>query len=299
LRCATSHAWSHREDLLVGLSVGAPPDELNADGQAWGLTTFSPRALRRGGYAPFIAMLRAALRHAGGLRIDHVLGLNRLWLVPRGAAPTQGAYLRYPLDDLLGLVALESWRHRAVMIGEDLGTVPAGFRERMDAAGLLGLRVLWFEREHGLYTDPSRWSARAVATTSTHDVATVRGWWLGRDLDWQARLGRRVDGAQRAQERRALWAAFGHAGVAGGAQPADDDPAPVLDAAVRHVARARSELAVVPLEDLVGEAEQPNLPGTLDEHPNWRRRHGAPTPELLAQPAVAARLDSLRRARPR
>ena len=297
-----SQAWSHREDLLVGLSVGAPPDELNADGQSWGLTSFSPRALRAHGYAPFIAMLRAALRHAGGLRIDHVLGLNRLWLVPHGARPAEGAYLRYPLDDLLGLVTLESWRHRALMIGEDLGTVPAGFRERLDADGLFGLRVLWFEREHGLYVDPGRWPAHAVATTTTHDLPTVRGWWSGRDLDWQARLGRPervVSGQrhQREQERRALWAAFGHAGVASGPPPDDGDA--VVDAAVKHVARARSELAVVPLEDLAGELEQPNLPGTIDEHPNWRRRYAAPAEELLAAPATAARVDSLRRARPR
>jgi 4-alpha-glucanotransferase len=294
-----SHAWSHPEDLLVGLSVGAPPDELNAAGQSWGLTSFSPRALRRHGYGPFIAMLRATLRHAGGLRVDHVLGLNRLWLVPRGASPTEGAYLRYPLDDLLGLVALESWRHHALVIGEDLGTVPAGFRERMDAAGLLGLRVLWFERAHGLYTDPWSWPERAVATTSTHDLPTVRGWWLGRDLDRQARLDRDADvqREQRARERRALWAAFEHAAVASGPPP--EDAGLVVDAAVRHVARARSQLAVVPLEDVAGELEQPNVPGTTDEHPNWRRRYAAPAPELLDAPAAGARLASLRRARPR
>lgn len=294
-----SHAWSHPEDLLVGLSVGAPPDELNADGQSWGLTSFSPRALRRHGYGPFIAMLRAALRHAGGLRIDHVLGLNRLWLVPRGASPTEGAYLRYPLEDLLGLVALESWRHRAVMIGEDLGTVPAGFRDRMGAAGLLGLRVLWFERDHGLYTDPWSWSERAVATTSTHDLPTVRGWWLGHDLDWQARLGRDVAASreQRGRERRALWAAFEHAAVASGPPPADAQA--VVDAAVCHVARARSQLAMVPLEDVAGELEQPNVPGTTDQHPNWRRRYAAPAPELLEAPAASARLATLRKARPR
>jgi 4-alpha-glucanotransferase len=296
-----SHAWSRPEDLLVGLSVGAPPDELNLAGQSWGLTSFSPRALRQHGYAPFLAMLRAALRHAGGVRIDHVLGLNRLWLVPQGAAPTEGAYLRYPLDDLLALTVLESHRHRALLIGEDLGTVPPGFRERLDAAGLLGLRVLWFERAHGLYTDPTTWTHAAAATTSTHDLPTVRGWWSGRDLDWQEQLGLAgpAPREQRRQERRALWAAFEYAGVAPAGVPAEDDATAAVDAAVRHVARAASQLALVPLEDLAGQVEQPNLPGTLDEHPNWRRRYAAPTDELLAQPAAAARVDTLRRARPR
>ena len=296
-----SHAWSHPEDLLVGLSVGAPPDELNLAGQSWGLTSFSPRALRKHGYAPFIAMLRAALRHAGGLRIDHVLGLNRLWLVPRGARPTEGAYLSYPLDDLLALCALESHRHRALLIGEDLGTVPPGLREQLEATGLLGLRVLWFERDHGLYTDPTTWTQAAVATTSTHDVPTVQGWWSGRDLAWRERLGlgHPAQREQRRQERRALWSAFEHAGVAAGAVPADDDAAPAGDAAVQHVARARSQLALVPLEDLAGQAEQPNLPGTVDEHPNWRRRYAAPAAELLTQAPAAARVATLRRARPR
>ena len=142
-----SHAWSRPHDLLLGLSVGAPPDLFNTRGQDWGLTAFSPQALLATGFEPFIATLRAAMRAAGGVRIDHAMGLTRLWLVPRGASPAEGAYLSYPLDDLLRLIALESHRHRAIVIGEDLGTVEPEFRERMADAGIAGMDVLWFQRE--------------------------------------------------------------------------------------------------------------------------------------------------------
>lgn len=280
---AGSHAWSRRHDFLVGLSVGAPPDNINLQGQSWGLTTFSPRALTQHGFAPFLEMLRSALRHAGGMRIDHVLGLNRLWLVPEGARATEGAYLKYPLRDLLRLIALESVRNRALIIGEDLGTVPEGFQDTLADAGLLGMRVLWFEREHGLFRDPSRWSADAVATTSTHDLPPVALWWKQQEVD----------------DRRALWAAFRHAGLVQGEPPAAEHPAPAVDAALRFVARTPSDLAMIPAEDLVGTDGQPNLPGTIDEHPNWRRRLPQTVDAMFETPDVAARLESLRTERGR
>jgi 4-alpha-glucanotransferase len=293
-----SHAWSRQHDVLVGASVGAPPDDLNARGQNWGLTTFSPRALAQHDYAPFRDMLRATLRHAGGLRIDHVLGLNRLWLIPEGAEPTQGVYLRYPLEPLLAVIASESRAARAVIVGEDLGTVPDGFRERLAQVGLMGLRVLGFEREYGLYVEPSRWPAHAVATTSTHDIATVAGWWQAHDLEWRERLQVPAESReQRATDRRALWNAFVHAGVASG--PVPEEAAAAVDAAVRFVARTPAPLAVIPLEDLAGAVEQPNLPGTIDEHPNWRRRLALPVERVLSEPAASARLAALREERPR
>ncbi|MEX1034028.1 MAG: 4-alpha-glucanotransferase, partial [Cellvibrionaceae bacterium] len=177
-----SHAWSRQEDMLTGLTIGAPPDMLNHQGQDWGLTSFSPRALTAHGYAPMREMLRASLRHAGGLRIDHILGLRRLWLIPEGAAAHEGAYLHFPQNDLLSLVALESWRHQAIIVGEDLGTIPGNFREQLATTGLLGMGVLWFEKDNGLFIDPSRWRSNAQATTTTHDLPTVAGWWQGRDL---------------------------------------------------------------------------------------------------------------------
>lgn len=297
-----SHAWSRQRELLRGLSVGAPPDELAGLGQNWGLTAFSPRALREEGYAPFLEVLRANLRDVGGLRIDHAFGLQRLWIVPEGASPSDGAYLYYPLQDLLRLVALESWRARAVIVGEDLGTVPEGFREAIDRVGMLGMRVLWFEREYGYFVEPARWPAHAMATTTTHDLPTTAGWWAGRDIDWRVRL-RHLPAetdeeqlrAQRGADRQALWDAFVYADVAAGEPPAD--AAPVVDAALRFIGRTPCALAMVPIEDVVGLEEQPNLPGTLDEHPNWRRRLPAPTAELFADAAAQRRLAALRAAR--
>ncbi|KVL15315.1 4-alpha-glucanotransferase [Burkholderia cepacia] len=183
---AGSDAWAHGATLLRGVSLGAPPDLFNAAGQAWGVTTWTPAALRAEGFVPFIELLRAAFAHAGGIRIDHVLGFARMWIVPDGGSPRDGAYLRYPVDDLMRLVALEAARHRALAIGEDLGTVPAGFRERLGAQGVAGMRVLWFERDAGgAFRQPSEWDRDAIATTSTHDLPTVAGWWRGVDLAWR------------------------------------------------------------------------------------------------------------------
>lgn len=295
-----SQAWMRQQDLLPGLTIGAPPDAISALGQGWGLAAFSPRALQARGYQAFLEMLRAALRHVGGLRIDHVLGLQRLWLIPDGGTAADGAYLRYPLADLMRLIILESWRSQALIVGEDLGTVPEGLRERMRQAGLLGMRVLWFERDHGYFVEPARWTPAAMATTSTHDLPTTRGWWLGRDIDAReaAGQGSRADAARERETREAdrgmLWGAFEHAGIAAAARPAAEDAAAALEPALRFVARTPCELAMIPLEDIAGLAEQPNLPGTVDEHPNWRRRLPEPAEHLLRQPEAMRRLAILR-----
>jgi 4-alpha-glucanotransferase len=301
-----SHAWSRQSDVLGGLEIGAPPDLFNPRGQRWGLTGFSPRALVNGGFAPFLATLRAALRHAGGVRIDHAMGLTRLWLVPDGADPADGAYLAYPLADMLRLLALESHRHRAVVVGEDLGTVPEGFREALDIAGVHGMRVLWFERNGDGFSPPAAWDQSAVAMPTTHDLPTVAGWWHGTDITRRAESGRLGVGVQQADvaterttDRQTLWRAFTAAGVAQGDEPTPDDTAPVVDAALEFVARTSSPLALLPIEDLVGEMEQPNLPGTIDEHPNWRRRLQPEASALLDAPRVADRVSRLARARPR
>jgi 4-alpha-glucanotransferase len=307
---AGSHAWSYCDDMLQGVSVGAPPDLFNQAGQAWGLTTFSPRAMRNQGFAAFIDMLRAAFAHAGGIRIDHVLGLRRLWLVPDGASARDGAYLRYPLDDLLRLIALESWRHQAIVIGEDLGTVPPGFRERLDEHGLAGIRVLWFERggsKRG-FTPPARWDRHAAATTTTHDLPTVAGWWRGADIAWRDRIGQtlpRADGrdpvalaqAERAAERALLWAAFQQAGVAAADRPVPPLQDAPVDEALAFVATTPAALATFPLEDLLALEDQPNLPGSIDEHPNWRRRLPLAVDALFDDPGVARRLATIARAR--
>ncbi|MEI2414577.1 4-alpha-glucanotransferase [Orrella sp. JC864] len=304
-----SQAWSDPDSLVGGACVGAPPDLYNPLGQDWGLTAFSSVGLRQRGYAPFIAMLRAALAHAGGVRIDHVLGLSRMWLVPEGAAPTEGAYLRYPMQDLFALVRLEAWRHRALVVGENLGTVPEGFDQALADAGILGIDVLWFKREEGpphapaAFLPPARWSPAAVAVTSTHDLPTLRGWWQGRDIDWRTRLGLLGEdeteaGMRQAREaeKAALWQAVRALDASQPAEPPGQAPEQAL---LAFAAAGPSPLALVPLEDLAGEPEQPNLPGTLDEHPNWRQRMRQDADTFFEMPAVQARLAALARGRAR
>jgi 4-alpha-glucanotransferase len=298
-----SHCWSRQAEILPGMTIGAPPDLLSTNGQSWGLAAFSPTGLRDNGYRAFLEMLRHAMRHAGGVRIDHALGLGRLWVVPEGGSAKDGAYLAFPITDLLRLIALESTRARAIVLGEDLGTVPEGFQDRLAAAGTLGMRVLWFEKRHGLFLDPRAWTKPAAAMTSTHDLATVAGWWTGRDLEWRGKLGlsggperHDAEAAERVQDRAALWAAFEYSGAAQGPAPGIDEPATVVDTAIRHMATAACDLVILPIEDALGLVEQPNLPGTLDEHPNWRRRLDGPAANLLDDQRVAQRLQSLNKA---
>ncbi|NIF26610.1 4-alpha-glucanotransferase [Pantoea sp. Tr-811] len=295
---AGSQAWSRQDELLANLKVGAPPDILNRSGQDWGICAFSPEGLKRNGYRAFIEMLRANLTHAGGLRIDHVMGLRRLWLIPRGCKPSEGAYLHYPLQDLLRLLALESVRHQAVILGEDLGTVPDGLREQLAANAVLGMRVLPFEQtQPGHFKPILDWPDNALATTGTHDLAPLAGWLQSRDIDWSHRL-QLIDAAtelhwrherQRESEglRRTLEANYG--------PQADNDA--VIDAAIRYVGHTRAPLVLIPLEDLLGSDEQPNLPGTTSGHPNWRRRFATPVRELLDDEHAARRLELLAQAR--
>jgi 4-alpha-glucanotransferase len=292
-----SHAWARQNDILVGLNVGAPPDQFNSLGQNWGLTTFSPHALVAGGFAPFIATLRAGMQHCGGLRIDHAMGLMRLWVIPDGGTPQEGAYLAYPLDDLLRLTALESHRQCAIVIGEDLGTVPPGFRERLVKAGIAGMRVLWFERQRRRFVPPDLWPTEAAAMTSTHDLPTVAGWWRGTDIAVRARCGLGRDSqeerAARDMDRQVLWSAFRAANVEQGPPPPPDGAPRVVDAAVRFIGRTPTRLALVPLEDALALEHQPNVPGTIDEHPNWRRRYQADASKLLDDANVRSRLEGL------
>ncbi|MDR9438497.1 MAG: 4-alpha-glucanotransferase, partial [Halomonas sp.] len=305
---AGSQAWSRQGEMLHGVSIGAPPDLINVHGQDWGLAAFSPHGLICSGFRSFIDMLRSAFAHAGGLRIDHVLGLLRLWLIPHGEPPTQGGYLRYPLEDMLRLLALESWRHRAIVIGEDLGTVAPGFSDRLVSHGILGMQVLWFEQDDDeAFLPANAWSHEAMATTSTHDLPTVAGWWAGRDIDWRSRLGllgvMQSAAAEREARRRAR---AGLASVLGllGSHPttaaleaADISASQVLDACARHLGRTPAPLVLLPVEDALGLEEQANLPGTFDEHPNWRRRWMADADLLLTSDKVGQRLEELQSAR--
>ncbi|AZD48276.1 4-alpha-glucanotransferase [Pseudomonas chlororaphis] len=297
-----SQAWSRQDELLAALTVGAPPDILNRQGQGWGISAFSPEGLVRNGFHAFIEMLRANFAHAGGLRIDHVMGLQRLWVIPLGAPPCDGAYLYYPVDDLLRLLTLESHRHQAIVLGEDLGTVPDGLREKLSARAMLGMRVLLFEQEHGTHFRPILdWPDNALATTSTHDLPTLNGWWQGRDIDWSARLGL-VDASgethwreHRQREREGLRHALSRDPQNFREDTHEADQ--VVDASVRFLGHTRAPLVLLPLEDALGIDEQANLPGTLDSHPNWRRRLAGSSAALLDDPDAARRLELLACAR--
>jgi 4-alpha-glucanotransferase len=298
-----AEAWADQELVVPGAAIGAPPDPLSRAGQNWGLAPLNPLALRRRGFATLIAALRANMRHAGILRIDHVMSLQRLYWAPSGMPATAGAYVNYPFRDLLRLLALESRRHGCAVIGEDLGTVPDGFRETMQRANVLSYRVLMFERwGDGSFIPPREYPPLAAASAATHDLATLKGFWLGRDIEWRRRLGLYPDDAaeatetaERSRERHRLLEALAREGLLiperfAGLLPESGEPSysEELGAAIlAYLARSRARLMLVQLEDAAGEAEQANLPGTTDAHPNWRRRLGLRLEDLLAGPAMA------------
>ena len=249
-------AWAWQDVLAAGASVGAPPDYHSTGGQDWGLPPFVPHRLAAHGYEPFIQTIRAAVRHAGGLRIDHVMGLFRLFWVPRGLTPQEGVYVRYPADDLLAIVALESRRAGAIVVGEDLGTVEDGVRERLAEHAILSYRVFWFEPE-----PPIRYPELALAAVTTHDLPTIAGLWTGADLEAQAAIGREPNRAAVAEMRERLRQTTG---VAEGAPVTE-----VIERLHERLAEAPSVIVNATLEDALAVAERPNMPGTVDEWPNW------------------------------
>lgn len=299
---AGSQAWSRQDELLADLTVGAPPDILNRAGQGWGISAFSPEGLVRNGFRAFIEMLRANFAHAGGLRIDHVMGLQRLWVIPMDSPPSEGAYLHYPIDDLLRLLTLESHRHKAIVLGEDLGTVPDGLREKLAARHMLGMRVLLFEQAHAGHFHPVlHWPDNALATSTTHDLPTLHGWWKARDIDWNHKLSL-IDAHTehqwrdtREHERRGLRHVL--AQDSQNFVEAGSETDQVIDACVRFLGHTRAPLVLLPLEDALGVEEQPNLPGTTDSHPNWRRRFTGDSQTLLDDEDAARRLELLACAR--
>jgi 4-alpha-glucanotransferase len=296
-----SQAWSRQDELLASLTVGAPPDILNRTGQGWGISAFSPEGLVRNGFRAFIEMLRANFAHAGGLRIDHVMGLQRLWVIPKDAPPSDGAYLYYPVDDLLRLLTLESHRHQAIVLGEDLGTVPEGLREKLIARSILGMRVLLFEQDNAHFKPILDWPDNALATTSTHDLPTLNGWWHARDIDWSARLGLtdapgEIEWRQhREREREGLRRVLSQDPQNFREESHETDQ--VLDAAIRFLGHTRTPLVLLPMEDALGIEQQANLPGTTDTHPNWSRRLPGDSESLLDDPDAARRLELLACAR--
>jgi len=273
--------WLWQDQLALDMAVGAPPDEFSTQGQTWGLPPFDPWRLRTAGYQPFIQTIRATLGHAGGLRLDHVMGLFRLWWVPRDASPVEGAYVRYGSGDLLDIVALECHRAGAYAVGEDLGTVEDHVRTELAGRGVLSYRLVWFE-----HTPPSQYPHQALAAVTTHDLPTIGGLWTGTDLADQKRIGLEPNEVSTRALRSRLQEV---AGVA------DDAP---VDEVVRATYEALSDapcmLLTAGLDDALGVRERPNMPGTLDEWPNWRIALPLPLEEIEADPrprAVAAAID--------
>jgi glycogen operon protein len=284
-----AETWSQQWLLATGANVGAPPDPFSPHGQNWGLPPPIPHRLRSSAYAAPAALFEANMRHAGGLRIDHAMGLQRLFWIPEGAPPVDGAYVSYPVADLVGVLAEVSARMRCFVVGENLGTVPEGLGERLDAAAILSYRVLWFERNGRAFLPPARFPAHAAACTSTHDLPTIRGWWQGADIAERERLGQIAPAAalaaqdERAAERTAFATAVADEG--GPALPTDavvtvDVGLAVIAAAHRYVAATPSALVLVQADDFAGEIDAINLPGTDRERPNWRRKVGVPAAGL-------------------
>ncbi|MBV9440071.1 MAG: 4-alpha-glucanotransferase [Candidatus Eremiobacteraeota bacterium] len=299
---AGAETWSRRDAILAGVHVGAPPDVYNPHGQDWGLPAPHPHALREGRYASSVRLLRANMRHAGALRLDHAMALLHLYLIPEGFAPAQGAYVRYPIDDLMGILALESRRHRCLIVGEDLGTVPAGFRERMAAANVLSYRLLYFETDTaGAFVAPQEYPRLALAVVANHDLPTLHGWWHADDITLRARLGL-LDEAEsnamaeeRARERAGLLAAMQRERLLG--QPVrveDVDDDALLRTTHAFLARTSSLLVLAQLDDVVLEHDPVNIPATSGEYPNWRRRLSANVDELAHDPRLEAVIGALR-----
>lgn len=277
-------AWAWQDMLAAETSVGAPPDRFNRRGQDWGLPPFVPHRLRECRYEPIAATLRAAFRHGGGLRIDHVMGLFRLFWVPRGCEPASGAYVRYAAEELLAIIALESQRAGAFVVGEDLGTVERGVRERLKEAGILSTRVLWFETDA-----PEHWPEFVLATATTHDLPTIAGIWTGSDVAAQRSLGLEPNVEAFAETRCRL---ARMSGVPEGG-PVDR----VIEETYRALAGAPSMVVTAALEDALAVEERPNMPGTTREWPNWSLALPASLEALEETPlalAIAAAMRSRR-----
>ncbi|MEX2495610.1 MAG: malto-oligosyltrehalose synthase, partial [Woeseia sp.] len=303
--------WADRELYVEGARIGAPPDNFNQAGQDWGLPPWNPRSLRTHEYTPFIDMLRANMLIGGALRIDHVMSLLRCYLIPPGAGPADGAYVYYAFEEMRAILALESQRNQCLVIGEDLGTVPDEVRCGLGEIGVLGYRVLFFEkRPDGSFKLPEEFDTDVLTVISTHDLPTLVGFWQGADIDWRRSHDlyardedREQQILQRAEDRARLLMALEKekllpAEVDTGLAVGVEMTLPLRCAFHRYLSRSSSRLAGVQVEDLLGEREQANLPGTTTEHPNWRRRVSLQIEAWRDEPQVQAIVSAMQEERP-
>ncbi|MBN9022515.1 MAG: 4-alpha-glucanotransferase [Rhizobiales bacterium] len=309
-----SATWSDRALLVPDARIGAPPDYFNSAGQDWGLSPISPTVLAERHIQPIRDALDGVLRHAGALRIDHAMSLYRLFWIAKGFTAADGAYVRYPFADLLRTVAAVSNDRSAIVIGEDLGIVPEGFRDAMHAADIQSYRVLFFEKRDDHFLPPVAYPRAALACITTHDTQTFAGWWSGHDLITRTGIGMIApdtlpgDQAARAHERRRLLGLLEGEGLLppaltavmhAEAEPAFEPPEALTVAVHRLVARTPSRLVAASLDDLAGALDQVNIPGTVHEHPNWRRKTPVAIEALADHPLFAAVTAALREERPR
>lgn len=273
-------AWAQQDLLALGMSVGAPPDRFAPDGQQWGLPPFVPWRLRDAGYRPFAELLRSSLARGGGLRVDHVMGLTRLFWIPADGSPADGTYVRSRGRDLLEVLALESARAEAIIVGEDLGTVEEGFRDELRATAVLSTRLVWFERDL-----PERYPREALAMVTTHDLPTVAGVWTGADEAELVALGRPTPAAERGALRARLDALIG--------LPEGSTSVDAIDAVHRRLGQSAAVLTLGTLEDVCAVPRRPNVPGTTAERSNWSQALPMTVDELVSDPDPAARLGHL------
>jgi 4-alpha-glucanotransferase len=303
-------SWSEGRAVARAARIGCPPDPFSTEGQDWGLVPFSPLGLEAERYEPFRALLRANMCHAGALRLDHAMGLQRLYWIPEGERARDGAYVRYPFRALLEAVAEESSVFRTIVIGEDLGTVPPGFTDTIVRAGLLSYQVLYFGRSQKRFQPPEDYRREALVCVSTHDLPTLKGWWAGTDIDWRVRTGRatkaeaEVQRRDRMRERKELIDVLAETGLLPAPAAAHARTAATLsDAAViavhRFLALTPSRLFAVQFDDALGTVEQANLPGTVDEHPNWRHKMAVRIEELRDHALFRAVTAAVAAERPR
>jgi len=294
--------WVDASAYVPSASIGAPPDLLSPLGQDWGLPPLDPNELARDGYRTIAELFRANMAYAGALRIDHAMSLTRLFWIPRGESASNGGYVRYPFEDVLGILALESARARCVVIGEDLGTVPIGFRERMADARALSYRILSFEREADNAFIPSeRYPALALAAVGTHDLAPFFSWLDASDIALREKLGlidEALAGAERtareADHRRLISTLI----QSGDLDPSALDATGIMIAAYRYLARSPAAIVMVHIDDAIGELTPVNVPGTSDQYPNWRRKLSLDLDAIGADPRFARLCAVLHAERP-
>jgi 4-alpha-glucanotransferase len=295
--------WCNQKAIVSGAHVGAPPDIFNPAGQDWGLPPFNPRALQEEGYRGFIELIRANMRYAGALRIDHVMALQHLYWVPESRSPKDGAYVSYPLEDLVGILALESRRNRCLVVGEDLGTVPDGFRDRMAKANILSYRVLFFEQNSktGAFRTPDVYPELSVAVASNHDLPTILAWWEGSDISLRERLHLFPDPTdadaqrkQRIRDRNQLLRALKQQGLL--ANDAELSPKELALLVHEYIARSSAFLAMAQVDDITGEIDPVNLPASR-EYPNWRRRLSFTLEQLFEGPELQRTAEMFARER--